>query len=1375
MNTTYAKSTYLNHLKRRIHLCRKAACIVVALLLAFPQFGFGNSIQRYFQKVSISEQLPSNSVTRLYHDSNGFMWFGTTDGLCRYDGYSLKIFRSNWNTPARLTNNVIQCITEDDSNIWVGTDEGVNVVDKKTYQIKPLELEDLKTEQINTILVDKQKNVWIGTSRKGVFKISEDGKAVVNYRNSKTDGHSIGGNCVIQIYQDRQNRIWVSSWESGLCLYQPKTDNFYRFPKMGKRNNPFRVFQDRDNQFWVCTWGDGIYSFDPAKSDASTFIPFRFEKDGKVQPIDPVIYAITQDSKFGYIWAISFNGLYQFEKKDRYTCKIHDAGGLFEDAANKIFHDIVVDRRGNLWIGSEGEGVYRLDFNQPGIRNYTLTEVSKALGSTPNITRICESADGRLFTVINRAGLYVLDPQTGSATRYLNPVIMANKSIYAISRIKSLHQVWVCFQGQSTINVISDDSRQQNGLQVLSLGENVGQINTSGILEDTYKTVWVGMSNGIYIKPFNGGFKKLPQKLSNVTIIQEDIYANVWIVCEQGIFRYLRKQNKVEKVSLDGLTLNFNSIQSVCCLRNGKVCFGTKEGNLFVYSDKQKTIEDVSKEYGLVEDAVLDIVEDNFGMLWISTAKKIVRYNPKTHTASYFTATDGLSVNSFSQYASIKLASGQILFGGNKGISAFSPQSYAQLAKPQKQQIAITDILIQNQSIYDLGDDEHFNPKKNRITIRSSENNFGLEFSSLDYSNSSKIQYAYMLDGIDKNWTYVGNNRRSVNYANLPSGRYTFRVKASDENGEWTDQEASLNIVIKPPFYQAWWAYLIYFGIFITSFVLGSRNIANRIRLKNELRISTIEKEKTEELAQLKLRYFTNISHELLTPLTIISLLIENLQKRHAEDSKQLGMMMGNVSRLRRLIQQILAFKKTESGSMKLNIQKTDIISFVNNICQSNFQPLIQEKEINFVVDVDQECYIAYFDMDKVDKVLYNLLSNAFKHTPKGGEIRVKIRFISRYGSTIMVLSVSDTGGGIAEVDLPNVFKRFYISSTSDQSQSHGIGLSLTHDLIQIHKGHIRVNSTPGEGAVFTFEIPVSRDAYCDEEMDEEGLGEYSAEDEIPAEQGTEDEKKPIDASKKDFTILIAEDNPEINKMIADYFAERYNVLSAENGVKALALIRENDIDLLISDVMMPELDGLSLCQMLKNDVSTSHIGVLMLTAKNSTEDRIDCYNAGADGYIAKPFEMRMLDARVRNLISKRVQNNQNFQSNMEVNISDMGYSSIDEEFLKQAVAKVETKLADITFDFESFASDMGTSKSTLHRKLKSLTGMSPGEFIRNIRLKHAAMLLLRNAGNVSEVAYSVGFNDSKYFSRSFKAEFGLTPTEYRDKHEEINRGDSAE
>lgn len=1338
--------------------------LLTTLLLAL--FCSAKDMQISFQHVPIADQLPSNAVTRLHHDSNGFMWFGTKDGICRYDGYSVKIIRSNWNNPSRLTNNTIQCIAEDERYLWVGTDKGLNYIDKKTNKVSPYQNDELAKEHINSIIVDKGGNIWVGTSRKGIFKIGKD--RVANYRNNPKNPYSLASDFTSQIYQDRQGRIWVSHWKKGLCLYDPANDRFMRLPAIGVENNPFRVFQDRDGLLWVCTWGDGIYSLNPNHIKDKPFTPFKFISDGKPFQIEKIIYSIAQDKKYGNIWVVSYNGLYRLEKKDNSTCILHRTESIFEKVSNNIFHDIISDRRGNLWIGSEGEGVYRLDFNSSLIKNYPLLNVQKQIGYHPNITNLCETADRKVFMVVDRSGLYVFDPKSGDAKTYQNPEIQRNKSICSITWMKGLKQIWICNEGQSKIYAISENSQNTVPPTIINLDSNAGEATTQNILEDSRNVIWIGMINGVYYKLPNSSFRKFNRPFTNPSFIKEDKKGNVWITCEEGIFRIAKNTYKAVEVQLDsheGLTIKPNSIKSFIIKKDGDLCFGTSEGNIILYNDSSKKVEDVSMQYGITEESVLDIIEDTQGLLWISTTKKIIRYNPTTHAASYYTAADGITVDAFSNDASILLSNGLLLFGGNKGIAGFNPRCFLSSSYAKNQQIAITDIIIQNRSIFDNNNDEHYDPTNNRVTIHSSENNFGVEFSSLDFSASSKIQYAYMLDGIDKGWTYVSNNRRTVNYANLPSGSYTFKVKASDINGGWNQKEASISIVIKPPFYKSWWAYLLYFLIVSAAVSITLRNIANKIKLQNELRISSIEKEKSEELAQIKLGYFTNISHELLTPLTIISLLIENLERKYASEGKQLVMMKANVNRLKRLIQQILAFKKTESGTMRLKIQKTDVVAFVNNICESNFNPLAADKEISFIVDSEFESYIAYFDLDKLDKILYNLLSNSFKHTPKGGEIRVKMSFFQRDQGTTLSLSVSDTGNGIAEHDLPNIFKRFYVSSSSDQSQSHGIGLSLTQDLIQIHHGTVRVNSSIGEGAVFTVELPISKSAYSKEELSDEEATPYLLAPEVAPVAELSSESYMED--EKDFTILVAEDNKELNRMITDYFAESYKVISAENGVVALNLVRENDVDLIISDVMMPEMDGLSLCQIIKNDITTSHISMLMLTAKNTAEDRIDCYNAGADAYIAKPFEMKVLEARAKNLIAKRRQKSQSFQKNVEVNIPEMGYSSIDQEFLRQAVLKVEAKLSDIMFDFEHFAADMGTSKSTLHRKLKSLTGMSPGEFIRNVRLKHAAKLLLCNAGNVSEIAYTVGFNDSKYFSRSFKAEFGLTPTEYRDNQKE--------
>lgn len=1342
---------------------RLSGTILVYLLVGITTTVMCNSLNLRFQNLPISEQLPSNSVKRLFRDSNGFMWFGTRNGLCRYDGYSIKIIRSNWNTPSRLSNNVIRCIAEDSENLWVGTDEGLNLINKKSYQVKTLVVDEIKSSQVNTILVDRMRNVWVGTGNRGIYKFSPNGELIKRYYYDSKMRNSLPSDAVIHLYQDRQGRIWVSLWERGLCQYQPKTDNFYRYPKVGKRNNPFRVFQDNENHLWICTWGDGIYTIDSTKLSTNPLVPVHIEGYSGSKNGSSVFYGIVQDNNLGYIWAISLDGLYLLEKRGSNTCVAKGTTDLFEDPANKIFHDIYVDNSGNLWLGSEGEGVYKLDFNRGNIKNLALGDIKKTLGSTPNVTKFCETADGKLYTVINRVGIFVVDPVSGLSHMLRNSVIEDNNSITAISRIKSLHQIWIGTQGLNKIYTISDDSRAGASGSYLDINSAGDQLS-SNIIEDSNGMVWLATSGAVYYKPFGQGFSKLNQTLYNTTIIKEDGSKNIWMVSDQGVFIYLRKKGIIKNVSLPSngtKSFNCNNIQSVWCRANGDVYLGTKEGNLLFYNHKDEAVRDLSKEFGVVEDDILDIVEDNTGLLWLSTPRRIVRYNPTTHASSYFSTADGITVNSFSKDACIKLSTGQILFGGNRGIAIFSPLNTA-VAVKAKQPIAITDIHVQNRSIFDLIEDEHYNPKDGTLTLHSSENNFGLEFSSLDFSSSQKIQYTYMLEGIDKDWIYVGNNRRLVNYANLPYGSYTFRVRACNENGAWDNQEASLHIIILPPFYRTWWAYLFYLGVVAGGLYLFFRNLANRIKLSNDLRISTIEKEKSEELTQMKLRYFTNISHELLTPLTIITLLIESLQKQGAENRQQLSMMMSNVVRLKRLIQQILAFKKSESGNLKLKVQEADIIAFIRSICFSNFQQLISEQEIRFNFDVDQECFMAFFDLDKIDKVIYNLLSNAFKYTPKGGEISVRIRFASRADSVMMVLSVSDSGSGIAPDDLPNVFKRFYTSNSADQSQSHGIGLSLTQDLIQLHKGHIRVNSELGEGAVFTFEIPVSKGAYTSEDMDVEQDALPSAEqvESVPVEVKSEAVEVTTD---KELTILVAEDNAEINLIIVEHFSREFNVLSVDNGVAALSMIREHAVDLLISDVMMPEMDGLSLCQMIRNDISISHIAVLMLTAKNSTEDRVDCYNAGADAYISKPFEMSLLDARVRNLINKRRQNEVAFKSNLEVNISDMGYGSMDEEFLKESIDLVETHLADITFDFEAFAVKMGASKSTLYRKLKSLTGLSPGEFIRNIRLKHAAKQLLCNTGNISEIAYSVGFNDSKYFSRSFKAEFGVTPSEYRE------------
>ena len=1339
------------------------SCLILLLsILSTSAAGLPLSFERF----QYNDKLPSNSVIRTFNDNDGYMWFGTKDGLCRFDGYDVKVFRSSAFTPGILTNNEIQCIAEDkNQRIWVGTFEGINIIDKRNFTIKALDNEFVKKERINSIICDKDGYIWVGTSTVGIIRINPETLEFERYSTDSNSKYKIQGNNITNLYQDRNNRIWISSWRKGLSYIDLNKKKVVHTGSVGANDNPFRVFQDKDGLFWICTWGDGIFTM-KVDTNGKTYISPIYVNGGIT--LDNIVYSITQDDKYGLIWLVTFRGMNLIEKLADGTCRLVDTESLFQAGTSRLFHEINKDQHGNIWLGSVGDGLYKLDFNKQPIRNYPLSDITYKLNLQSNVTKIVETSPGNVYVAINRIGIFYLDMKTGAVNRPADPKLRSLSSISSILYEPLRAEIWISDEGEAAIHVFKESAKGELAFirtMTLNNTSHADDFSITSTHEDTQHNVWIGTDQGLFVKQMDKPMRLVSSRLNMINAIEEDHNHNIWVGTEkEGAFVLKGKQMTPEAVPLMIKNYKSLSVQSICATRRGQIYIGTKEGCIYLYNEKEHTAVDISGQYAITDEGILDIVEDNNGILWISTIKKIIRFSPQNQTAIYYSTADGMLVSSFFKGARTKTSNGTILFGGNKGVCAFTPGTQAKIAE-KSHKVSITDILVENKSIFE--DDEemfHFDSEDNKVTLKYSENNLNIEFSALDYTAAGKIQYAYRLLGVDKKWNYVSNNRRDVNYANLPSGNYTFQVKASDENGNWGNQVTSLEVQILPPLYLSWWAYLIYLILAFVAAYFTSRILINRLKLRNELKISLIEKEKSEELTQIKLRYFTNISHELLTPLTIIMLQIESMRKKNIGDASQFDIMKENVIRLKRLIQQILIFRKTESGNMKLRIRENDIVAFVNNICKSNFKPLVNQKKIKFNVNVEPESYLAYFDPDKLDKIIYNLLSNAFKHTPNGGEIMVKVVFLQRGDIHYMRLSVSDTGEGIAEQDIPHIFKRFYISSSSDQSQSHGIGLALTNDLIEMHKGTISVKSQLGEGAVFTIEIPVSKEIYSEEDLAEDEIVPADIpdmQDAIVAE--SEQETEPVTEEHEDSTILIVEDNKELQDLIVNNFAGKYNVLTADNGVKALEVLNDHEIDLIITDVMMPEMDGLTFCKMVKNDIATSHINVLVLTAKNSTEDRIEAYNAGADSYIAKPFELSVLNARTRNLVRKRQQKTETFQKNQDINISAMEYGSIDELFLKQAVKIVENKLADETFDFDQFAVDMATSKSTLHRKLKSLTGLSPGEFIRNIRLKHAALMLTKNSGNISEIAFAVGFNDPKYFSRCFKIEFGLTPREYQE------------
>ena len=764
----------------------------------------------------------------------------------------------------------------------------------------------------------------------------------------------------------------------------------------------------------------------------------------------------------------------------------------------------------------------------------------------------------------------------------------------------------------------------------------------------------------------------------------------------------------------------------------------------------------------MLEEGIFNIITDQLGHIWISTNKRVIEYDPKNGgIMDYSTMTD-VMVNSFMPNSYYKTRSGKILYGGNKGISVFTPYDHLS-DNPRRIRTMVSDVKIDGVSSLLEKNNQRFNLRSQIISLNAGDKNIEIDFSSLNYAFPDKIKYAYKMDGVDDDWVYVRGDRQFAFYNQLPKGKRTFYLKTTDVNGLWSNYIAEVQVFKQPAFYETLWAYLFYIVFTLLCLYLFYHRMKRRIQLRHELRIAQIDKEKSEELVQTKLRYFTNISHDLLTPLTIITCLIDDAEMTNGSRISQLTMIRSNVNKLRRLLQQILDFRKVESGNMKLSVSKSDVISFIDDVCKIHFTPLMRKKNQTFTFLTEDRHLMAYFDRDKLDKIVSNLLSNAYKYTANGGNIKLIVDSYWESENHHLRIQVVDTGEGIAPADLENVFKRFYTINKGDESESNGIGLSLTKDLVELHHGTINVESELGKGSTFTVDLPINKDSYQEDELISEHISANGINTDLILEkEALADSQVGEDTQIADVHLLLVEDNEELLFLMEKILSKHYHVLIAKDGLEALNVIKDNEIDIIISDVMMPEMDGLEFCRALKSNLETSHIPIILLTAKNTVEDRIECYNAGADGYISKPFELKILEARINNFIMHKKNKQEEFRSNVEVNIDSLEPSSIDKEFLDKVISVINSNMSEGDFDVVQLADALAVSKSSLYRKMKLATGLSPIEFIRNIRLKHGSQLLKDKSISVAEVAYECGFSNPKYFATCFKEEFGVTPKEYQ-------------
>lgn len=801
--------------------------------------------------------------------------------------------------------------------------------------------------------------------------------------------------------------------------------------------------------------------------------------------------------------------------------------------------------------------------------------------------------------------------------------------------------------------------------------------------------------------------------------------------------------------------------------RFGRLWAGTEGGGLYLYNRSTGQFEEKTRTYSIPGDVIVSIEEDKSGNLWLGTVSGLVKLYVAAvgndFSTRIYTSADGLQDNFIVNSSCSR--DGELFFGGHKGYNSFFPDKME--IPSQETNFLITDIKIFNHSFKNLPVElqQKISPVMptytSKIELPYKYNNFSIEFAALTYKNPELNRYAYRLQNFDRDWQYTDADRRFAYYNNLPSGTYTFQLKATNENGEWSGYVREFTVVVLPPFWATWWAYLLYMVLVLVIGVLIYRTIKKRILLQNALRLREMEKAKAEELNHAKLQFFTNITHELLTPLTIISATVDELKTQAPSHNDLYTVMNSNIQRLIRLLQQILEFRKAETGNLKLRVSPGDLAAFVRTGTES-FKPLVKKRKIHFSLLCDPESIVGYFDIDKLDKIMYNLLSNAAKYNKEDGFIQVTLSY-DEEDREFVLLRVKDNGKGISREKQATLFKRFYEGDYRKfNTIGTGIGLSLTKDLVTLHGGTISVESEVDHGTEFIVRIPIERSYYDEEQIDDEVIS--LRQTAIDYEDTPEDVIAEVqELATKANSILLVEDNEELLNLMTKLLGREYNVFTAENGKEGIIVLENEDVDLIVSDIMMPEMDGIEFCKYVKGHLEISHIPVILLTAKNKEEDRAEAYEIGADAFISKPFNLTVLHARIRNLLKYKARMAHDFKNQIVFEVKDLNYTSLDEDFIQRAINCVNNHLEDPNFDQAQFADEMLTSKSTLYKKLKSLAGLNTSSFIRNVRLKAACRIMEEKGINirVSELAYAVGFNDPKYFSSCFKKEFGMLPSEY--------------
>lgn len=1294
--------------------------------------------------------LSQNDVQCLFQDSQGFVWAATNDGLNRYDGY---VFRTYGINDSGLTSNLILTIDEDSSgNLWIGTaDKGIFFYNREKDIFTQIEMKVKEGGSNNfscrKIVVDNDDRVWFyDAAIRKIYTLSFD---LTNYTVSSILSSDIQNGTITDILEFDNSLLIATNKGIYRCWLKDSKLKLTResalFASGVTLMNSYKVLVSSNNS---------VYTLD-----------MTTHTEKKVFSGKQVRAMVYRDGQLYFATSRGvFTAGYDLEND------MFNSLNCIYEYTNYLPLTMLLDRNNALWVGCLKNGILFFYHNLKPIDSY-------GIFGNNHISRMCKVSSDKLYIGTEGSGLYLLDLKTGDVEHF---PFSENKIVYAVAYSNYKEQVYAGVQGEGIYSISAIGKCCERILDMYDVRT---------ILSDG-KVLWIGTYNsGVY--RYNIDSKELyhvvKQDGASLRIVRnflKDYKGNIWIATDKGLW-VIKAVNRFLPEPIISSVKGVDPSDYIIPMYEDNeynIWYGTLGRGLKkitkISQDYTLEITNYTTEAGLSSNTIKGILQDERGYMWISTNKGINNLNPATGDVRILDVADGLQDYEFNELSALKQDNGKLMFGGVNGINSFYPLDFktdSTTSIPVLTDFKLFNVSVKTDSLYSSYFDKNIS-RMRKIEVPYNWNSFTFIFSALNYVNPQKISYAYMLEGVDKDWVQTDATKREASYTKLSPGKYVFKLKVSNADQIWNSGELSIIVVVNPPFWLTWYAYTVYALLLLLILYRLKVYYVKRIQRKNAIYIANLEKKKSEEMLEMKTIFFTNISHELRTPLTLIhsplQMILDN--DKYAGDkqlSDLLQVMKHNSNLLMKLVNELLSFSKNESGKLKLNMKYGNFSAFSKGIFRQ-FTFWGQQKEIQLDYSVSDNNINLFYDPYLMEQVVYNLLSNAIKHTPKGGFVSFSV---VNHGSKVS-FSVSDSGNGISTGLQPHLFERFYSDSKNKDEGGTGIGLFLTKRLVEMHDGSISFVSIEGKGTVFTVELPVHIKG------SEHMIGDFGEIEEVKsiAEEQT-GEVMMVEIQKQEDVeterssglplVMVVDDNQEICIMLTSLLREAYNVKVAYDGAEAWQQIPDLQPDLIISDIMMPQMNGLQLCEKIKSDEKTSHIPVILLTAKSTEQDYRIGYHFQADAYCIKPFNNSVLKEMINSILNNR-KRIYRLKGNIIVKPSDVTTTSTDEKFLQKLIKIVEDNVSNSDFQVDDLCGGVGVTSLILNKKLKALMGTTANAFIRSIRLKRAASLLRTGHYSVSEVTYDVGFNDLKYFRDCFKKEFGMLPQQYKDGYCEQNESE---